>query len=548
MPSAENYYDYYDDEFTLNQGVSKKAIGDKVVLKDKADRATVEQVLDPRTRAILGKMLSNGTMSRIDGCIATGKEANVYHAVSEHEGRKHIAIKIYKTSILVFKDRDRYVAGEYRFRHGYSRHNPRKMVKVWAEKEMRNLRRLKLHGIPCPEAIQLKLHVLLMGFIGNEDGWAAPRLKDFKTENSEDYFFLYLQCCMVLWKMYNRCKLVHADLSEYNLLVKDNILYVIDVSQSVEHDHPHALEFLRKDCSNVVDFFKKLIPDDKSVLTLRELFEFVVSDEVQIAEQYYQLNKEHHPWYKSKIDGNRDLDNSELILGAEQMVFSYLSQFLESIKDRKIDYADANVQIEEEVFKQLFIPRTLDEVDPADVERDVAKIKKGEAKDLIYNRVVGLPQELNEAIEELTINDDDLSSIGSDEFDEEIEKMLKEMRKARGGTVQHKGDDSDDESINDDLIQNCKYSDSEADDSDGTLVDEEDDEEEEEGNESNEDSNDGERRPRNGRLMKKEEDKDGKKLRKQQAKESKREKRLMKVPKSVKKRKEKLAARRRSHK
>lgn len=27
--------------------------------------------------------------------------------------------------------------------------------------------------------------------------------------------------------------------------------YIIDVSQSVEHDHPHALEFLRKDCSNV---------------------------------------------------------------------------------------------------------------------------------------------------------------------------------------------------------------------------------------------------------------------------------------------------------
>lgn len=26
---------------------------------------------------------------------------------------------------------------------------------------------------------------------------------------------------------------------------------IIDVSQSVEHDHPHALEFLRKDCANV---------------------------------------------------------------------------------------------------------------------------------------------------------------------------------------------------------------------------------------------------------------------------------------------------------
>jgi serine/threonine-protein kinase RIO1 len=48
---------------------------------------------------------------------------------------------VYKTSILTFKDRDRYVTGEFRYRKGYCRHNPRKMVATWAEKEMRNLLR-----------------------------------------------------------------------------------------------------------------------------------------------------------------------------------------------------------------------------------------------------------------------------------------------------------------------------------------------------------------------------------------------------------------------
>ena len=46
-----------------------------------------------------------------------------------------LAIKVFKTSILVFKDRDKYVTGEFRFRKGYNKHNPRKMVKMWAEKE-----------------------------------------------------------------------------------------------------------------------------------------------------------------------------------------------------------------------------------------------------------------------------------------------------------------------------------------------------------------------------------------------------------------------------
>ena len=57
--------------------------------------------------------------------------------------------------------------------------------------------------------------------------------------------------------MFHECKLVHGDLSEFNLLYHEGQAYFIDVSQSVEHDHPHALEFLRKDLVNVNDFFRR---------------------------------------------------------------------------------------------------------------------------------------------------------------------------------------------------------------------------------------------------------------------------------------------------
>lgn len=101
----------------------------------------MEQVLDARTRMILFKMLNRCVFEQINGCISTGKEANVYHASKGNE--QQFAIKVYKTSILVFKDRDRYVTGEFRFRGGYCSGNPRKMVRLWAEKEMRNLTRLE---------------------------------------------------------------------------------------------------------------------------------------------------------------------------------------------------------------------------------------------------------------------------------------------------------------------------------------------------------------------------------------------------------------------
>jgi len=96
------------------------------------DRATSEQCLDPRTRLLLFRLLSTGFLELIDGCLSTGKEANVYYAKAGQKSRsagpalaseaEHIteyAIKIYKTSILVFKDRDKYVSGEHRWRKGY---------------------------------------------------------------------------------------------------------------------------------------------------------------------------------------------------------------------------------------------------------------------------------------------------------------------------------------------------------------------------------------------------------------------------------------------
>lgn len=114
----------------------------KLRAKDKSDRATVEQVMDPRTRMIIFKMIQRGIINELNGCISTGKEANVYHSSTNARG-KDLAVKVYKTSILTFKDRDKYVNGEFRFRQGYNRHNPRKMVRTWAEKEFRNLTRFK---------------------------------------------------------------------------------------------------------------------------------------------------------------------------------------------------------------------------------------------------------------------------------------------------------------------------------------------------------------------------------------------------------------------
>ena len=52
------------------------------------------------------------------------------------------AIKVFKTTLSEFKNRDRYIKDDYRFKARFGKQNPRKVVRMWAEKEMHNLKRL----------------------------------------------------------------------------------------------------------------------------------------------------------------------------------------------------------------------------------------------------------------------------------------------------------------------------------------------------------------------------------------------------------------------
>ncbi|RKF76532.1 Serine/threonine-protein kinase RIO1 [Golovinomyces cichoracearum] len=360
--------------------------------KDKSDRATSEQVLDPRTKILMLQMINRGIVSEINGCISTGKEANVYGAISEpasndaHDSTAiHRAIKVYKTSILVFKDRDRYVIGEHRFKSGYNKSNNRAMVKVWAEKEFRNLKRLYLAKIPCPEPIYLRSHVLVMGFLGDKNGWAAPRLRDVELQGDdveEQWQNLYLQIFGLMRRMYQICKLVHADLSEYNILYHENRLYIIDVSQSVEHDHPRTLEFLRMDIKNTTEFFKRKGVD---VILEQTMFNFILSSREPV----------------------QDPDLTEVLI----------KLFLNKSSAERGEKSFAENEVDAEVFRKQYIPQTLEQV--YNVELDAEKVGRGEKADLVYQGLLADKASVTSESETVSENDRSGSHPVSDNSDTE---------------------------------------------------------------------------------------------------------------------------------
>jgi RIO kinase 1 len=69
-----------DVPYDMGVAVTRKGPSAQANMKDKSDRATSEQVLDPRTRIILFKMIGRGLVHEVNGCVSTGKEV-MLHAI-----------------------------------------------------------------------------------------------------------------------------------------------------------------------------------------------------------------------------------------------------------------------------------------------------------------------------------------------------------------------------------------------------------------------------------------------------------------------------------
>ncbi|KAK9885239.1 hypothetical protein WA026_010742 [Henosepilachna vigintioctopunctata] len=271
--------------YSRNEQSRRHKIRDK-----KEDRATAVFGLDEHTTLLLYKMMNNQLLEAYNGVISIGKEAVILHADGCLDCEivkvpKECVIKVFKTTLSEFKQRDKYIKDDHRFRDRIGKQTSRKTVHIWAEKEMANLCRLKKAGIPCPEVVMLKEHVLIMSFIG-ENYIPAKKLKDADMDTAS-YIVAYQQVVDMMKDLFHKANLIHADLSEYNILWYNDQCIFIDVSQSVEPIHENAFNFLFRDCRNITNFFeRKLVPQ---VATPEELFQFITGYNYEDKEQLSKL-------------------------------------------------------------------------------------------------------------------------------------------------------------------------------------------------------------------------------------------------------------------
>jgi len=219
-------------------------------IKNSEDLKLRSEVFDVATLKALYTFASKGIIEAMGGVVSTGKEGNVFHAIGKD--KKELAIKIYRISTSDFRKMEDYMLGDPRFSN--IRHTQKGIVFAWTQKEFRNLQRAAEAGIRVPEPYDADRNILIMEFIG-KDGVPAPRLRDVTIDEPER---IYRTVESIMVTLYQEAKLVHADLSEFNILLYEGEPVIIDMGQSVLRDHPMSREFLLRDVRNVVKYFKKL--------------------------------------------------------------------------------------------------------------------------------------------------------------------------------------------------------------------------------------------------------------------------------------------------
>lgn len=210
-----------------------------------------EGVFDNRTMMNISRVFTHNIASRLLFLTAKGKEADVYIAEAGSKVDSGLVIlKIFRIETSHFFNRELYIKGDPRFEK--IKLNQLSVINTWCKKEYGNLKLAEIAGIHAPKPYYFSGNVLAMEFIGY-DGTPAGTLKRVGTPDPRKTLDMIIDD---MRKMY-RNELVHADMSEYNILMKGHVPYIVDFGQAVVLGHPSAMRFLERDVGVILQFFRK---------------------------------------------------------------------------------------------------------------------------------------------------------------------------------------------------------------------------------------------------------------------------------------------------
>lgn len=209
-------------------------------------------VFDGFTERLLFKLGSQGHYVGLKSPISIGKEANIFSA--ERKDGSKVIVKIYRLESCNFNKMYDYIRQDPRYMNNIKKKR-REVIFSWTQREYRNLFKAREVGVRVPTVYAIAKHILVMEHIGETT--AAPQCKNSmpKTLAGRKAFFdTCIKYIIVLWK---KAKIVHGDLSKYNILNDHDQPVFIDFSQGTAVEAANAIELLQRDVKNVVTFAER---------------------------------------------------------------------------------------------------------------------------------------------------------------------------------------------------------------------------------------------------------------------------------------------------
>ena len=213
------------------------------------DYDVFDNVFDMPTLMTINELRRDGIIQYIETSLAAGKESKVYLAVAPDSSLR--IVKIYLTVSAEFKKRMQYIAGDPRFSD--IKRGSRSLIMTWARKEFKNMHTAHAAGVRVPLPIAVKKNVLVMEFVADSEGNPMPALINTEEITLNDYQQVIEQMTM----LYQKAKLVHADLSEYNIFKTNLGIMLFDFGSAIDIQQPNSKQFLFRDVSNINRFFEK---------------------------------------------------------------------------------------------------------------------------------------------------------------------------------------------------------------------------------------------------------------------------------------------------
>ena len=190
----------------------------------------------------INAFVKGGVIEAFGKSLGVGKEADVFDALDPTGNR--IAVKFHRLGRTSFR--------QTRRKRGYMVDHAGWLFqsRLAAEKEFKALELVHEHGVSVPQPISQNRHAIVMGMI---EGGELTRWKEISKPEK-----VLKEILLNVKKAYLDAHVIHADLSEYNIILKPDMqVLIIDWPQYVTVEHPNAEELLARDLKNVLEFFSR---------------------------------------------------------------------------------------------------------------------------------------------------------------------------------------------------------------------------------------------------------------------------------------------------